>query len=132
MPYTSSPKAYRDSPHSLHSATNTPERTTSKGGFSFLKKKDKKGKHHHEEEHSNSLFKELMTNLSLNPHPSLPSPVNRLQRNDSNSSQISSVSVGIPPFSTKTFSDKYGHVEEVLGKGAQATVRLVILNLKLD
>lgn len=130
LPYTSSPKAYRDSPHSFHSTNSSPERTASKGSFSFMKKKDKKGKHHYEEEHSNSLFKELLTNLTLNPHPTLPSPIDRLQRIDSNISQMSSVSASIAPFSTKTFSDKYGHVEEVLGKGAQATVRLVSMNVK--
>jgi hypothetical protein len=54
---------------------------------------------------------------------------NQIQRTDTQSSQMTNTSImSSAATSDVCLSDKYGHIEEVLGKGAQATVRLAHLH----
>ena len=80
----------------------------------ILTKSKKKYYHDEQKEISATLIKEFMTM--------------QIQRTDSNASQITNPSINSATNSELCLADKYGHLEEVLGHGAQATVRLAHLH----
>jgi hypothetical protein len=134
---TSRPSVTESSRHdsqtdSVHTA---PERETHRdwSPMDLLYKKSKKSSksktnldRDHRDSVTHHLFKELLTKFT-------PKALDMsIHRTESHASQMTNASVASHTSvqsHSSCFAEKYGHLEEVLGHGAQATVRLVtVLN----